>query len=127
MEKNLNLGKAAKLVFFLIKFITLGSLAVIIYWNYTHTPGRQKMILDEAKTLSFHGRIKSIYFDKTNHSAETLVLSDGYRYWLYPDWSTLVTVGDSLSKDLGTFQVEVYKKNMTVDTLDYKKLIKTIR
>lgn len=127
MKKDINMQKRVKITFLSIIFITVGILAIIIYWQNAHSPSKQQLILNEAKMLSFHGRIDSIYFDKANHNAETLMLSNGYRYWLYPNWSSLVVVGDSLSKEYGEVKVKVYKKNMTVDTLDYLKLIKLIR
>ena len=127
MRENLSTHRTIKPVLLIIIFVTLGTIGIIVYYQYTHGPSRQQVILNDAKILSFHGKVDSIYFDKANHDVETLILSSGYQYWLYPDWSSMVSIGDSLSKDLGTLQVKVYRKNTIKDTLDYQKLAKTIK
>lgn len=104
--------------------IILAPLIALIYWKGSHDLSGPGLILKKASAMSFHGRVDSIYFDKQNHNTETLVLSDGYFYGLYPEWSSLVVVGDSLAKDTGSLKVTVYKKDKKVNILDYKQLVK---
>jgi len=105
--------------------LILVPLIALIYWKVFHNSlSRADLVLKEAADLSFHGRVDSIYFDKQNHNAETLIISDGYQYELYPDWSSLVAMSDSLSKDTGSLKVIVYRNDKMVNVLDYKELVK---
>ena len=123
MEETFFIEKKAKRILFALMFIVMMSVAILIYWENSHTVTGSNLVLQEAKLKSFHGKIDSIYRNKTNHDVMVLVLSDGYQYSVYPVWEPLVDIGDSISKDYGSLQVRVYKKNGETDTLDYKKLV----
>ncbi|MFB0495012.1 hypothetical protein ABID99_001249 [Mucilaginibacter sp. OAE612] len=95
-----------------------------VIWQMRKTPSPAERILNEAQKMSFHGRIDSICFDRQNHNAIYLILTDGFRYPLYEHWQFRVQKGDSLAKDSGDYVVHVVRSDGKIDTLDYQKLIK---
>ena len=107
--------------------VIIAPLIALVYWEISHSLGGNDLILKEASDMSFHGRVDSIYFDKQNHNAEILILSDGYPYGLYSNWETFVAVGDSLAKDAGNMQVKVYRDSKQTHVLDYKELVKSFK
>jgi|GEM_PF-2446883 len=124
MRKNFIIEKKAKRILIASMILILVPLVALIYLKVSNDLSGTDLILKKASDMSFHGRVDSIYFDKQNHNTETLVLSDGYFYGLYSEWSSLVVVGDSLAKDAGSLKVMVYKKDKKVNVLDYKQLVK---
>ena len=123
MEETFFIEKKAKRILFALMFIVMALIAILIYWENAHMVTGPNLVLQEAKAKSFYGKIASIYHDKSNHDVMVLVLSNGYQYRVYPVWEPLVDIGDSLSKDDGSLQVKVFKKNGGTYTLDYKKLV----
>jgi len=115
------------------RILTISAIAIIaplialVYWKVSHSLGGKDLILKEASDMSFHGRVDSIYFNRQNHNTETLILSDGYIYELYPNWEAFVAVGDSLAKDAGNMQVKVYRTSKQTHVLDYKELVKSFK
>ncbi|HVS90848.1 MAG TPA: hypothetical protein VHE59_02375 [Mucilaginibacter sp.] len=125
MEERFIVEKKSRRILIVSMTLILVPLGALVYWKIFHNGlSRAGLVLKEASDMSFHGRVDSIYFDRQNHNAKTLILSDGYEYELYPDWSWLVTTGDSLAKDTGSLKVIVYKKGKKANTLDYKQLVK---
>jgi hypothetical protein len=107
-----------------IMFAFLVLFTPLVVWEMHKSPSYGQMMLNEAKKMSFHGKIDSAYFDKQNHNAEYLILTDGFNYPLYEHWQFRLQKGDSIAKDTGELFVRVFKRNGTKDSLDYKELVK---
>jgi uncharacterized protein YrrD len=124
MEEKFVIEKKAKRILIISMILIIAPAIMLIYWKGSHTLSGTDLILKNGTDEAFHGRVDSIYFDERNHNVETLILSDGYVYGLFKNWHGLVNVGDSLSKEAGSFNVMVYKHGVLVNILDYKKLVK---
>ncbi|MFB9843324.1 hypothetical protein [Mucilaginibacter ginsenosidivorans] len=127
MENRYIVDKKVNRILLISAIAIIVPLIALLYYKVSHDVGGNDLILRDASQMSFHGMVDSIYYDKENHNTETLILSDGYIYELYPDWSTSVAIGDSLSKNVGSLKVMVYKGNVHVSTLDYRELVKNIK
>jgi len=107
--------------------IFLIPIAAIIYWSASKQPSGKELILQEAKAEILHGRADSIYYQTWNHNIKTIRASDGHTLELWPEWESLIDVGDSLFKRKGDLQVKVFKRSGKVVILDYKEIVKTLK
>lgn len=87
-------------------------------------PARSELIRKDHLSENFSGRVDSLYFDERNHNVKYAVLNDGQLYPIYRNWERQIGIGDSLFKKKGSFLVEVYKRNKTKLTLDYRNTYK---
>jgi len=122
MKKHQEADPTRVAVNILVGFFVLMSPLVI--WEMSKAPSPSQVILNEALKMSFHGKVDSIYFDKHDHNAEYLLLTDGFKYPLYDYWQFRAQKGDSLAKKKGDLLVYVFKRNGTKDIFDYKELVK---
>ena len=127
MEEEFILEKKVRFFLIVAAFVIIVPLVIIVYWKTSTLPSGWDLVLKENSIMSFHGKVDSIYFDSQNHSAETLILSDGNLFSIYSDWAGYVAVGDSLSKDAGKLQVVAFRNGKKVYVLDYKSLIESFK
>lgn len=107
----------------IIIYSVLGSpmfalLAFVLYTTFSG-PGSEELMMRDALSADFKGRVDSMYFDQRNHNGKYAILNNGQLYPIYRNWERNIEVGDSLYKQKGTFLVEIYKKNKTQITLNY--------
>jgi len=115
--------KTGKLLFFGI-ILSVPSLLVIfvICTVFTGPSGRQRVIeSDSLETV--HGVVDTLFNDVQNHDTRTAILTNKAIYQIEPSWASEIEIGDSLSKDKGSFLLEVYRKSKKVKVLNYKELI----
>jgi hypothetical protein len=114
-------------VLFII-FITIAAVFIplLLYFGSSRVSGNE-LVLQKGRALQFYGKVDSMYNDRTNHNARTLILSDKTVYSLYPSWESKISAGDSLSKQGGADKVFVYKRSGIKDSLDYNQLIKELK
>jgi hypothetical protein len=93
-----------------------------VLWATRNEPSAKESFLRHASSETFKGRVDSIYNDVPNHNARIALLSDGYKYGLYTEWAPEIELGDSLSKDTGSLNIQVYKKDGKRVTLNYMQL-----
>lgn len=111
----------------LYAFLGLTAVCIVVtfvYYAITMETGGA-LVLKEGADLDFNGRVESVYRDKKNHNAKTVVLRNGFVYEVYAEWEPLIEIGDSLSKVKGSLDVIVYKKNKSKIVLNYMKLAKS--
>ncbi|SHE56148.1 hypothetical protein [Pedobacter caeni] len=82
-------------------------------------PNREELRIQDDVSLNFNGRVDSMYFDERNHNGKYAVLNTNQIFPIYRNWERNIHIGDSLSKEKGTFLLEIYKKNKTKVTLNY--------
>lgn len=92
-----------------------------------HGPSKNELIVIDDLSEGFTGKVDSMYFDERNHNVMTAILDNVRLYPIYRNWEYQIEIGDSLSKKKGSFFLEVYKKNKTKLTLDYRDTYKKNR
>lgn len=119
--------KIDSLIIYAVISIPILFVALFFIWGNFYGPNRQELFMKNSLALTINGKIDSIYNDKQNHNARTVVLENGYKYELYDYWTLYFDVGDSISKVKGSYKLLIYKKNNKVITLDYKNLEKMFK
>ncbi len=123
MKKNLISKKDSRIIYFVFGAPILVLIGFVVYTAITG-PGTQELIMAEDLAEDFTGRIDSLYFDERNHNVKTAMLNNSQLYPIYRNWERYIEVGDSVSKKKGSFLLEIYKKNNTRMTLDYRDTYK---
>lgn len=123
MKKNLISKKDSRIIYFVFGAPILVLIGFVVYTAITG-PGTQELIMAEDLAEDFTGRIDSLYFDERNHNVKTAMLNNSQLYPIYRNWERYIEVSDSVSKKKGSFLLEVYKKNNTRMTLDYRDTYK---
>ncbi|POY34627.1 hypothetical protein C3K47_19325 [Solitalea longa] len=78
------------------------------------------VFLKNAASENFNGKVDSLYFEKQNHNVKIALLNNDYKFQIYRLWEAKIKVGDSLSKNKGSLQIEVFKKDKSKLILDYR-------
>jgi len=126
IKNVLKADKAVKTVLF-FGVILIVCLGWIVVRAVRSEPSGKELILQEALVMSFNGKVDSVFYDKENHSAKTVILTSGYKYGIYSDWQEKIALGDYLSKSKNSLKVKVVKPNGTIVILDYNELVKCLR
>lgn len=113
-----------RLFIYIIYAMAIGA---IIYYVCLASYNTGEAILKSAVKLEFQGSVDSVYFDEMNHNTKTALLSNGYKYEIYPEWGSMIDLGDSLNKEKGLLKVKVFKRNGRSVILDYKTLVKNYK
>ncbi|NII83209.1 hypothetical protein H9N25_10610 [Pedobacter riviphilus] len=79
-------------------------------------------ILQINKVIAIKGVVDAIHPGRNNKLMDTLVLSNGYRYQIYPEWRSAISKGDSLIKEKGSLELVVFKKNRQTLVLNFMEL-----
>lgn len=112
-----------KILYLVFGFPTLVLIGFFIYSMMTG-PGTQELIKADNLAENFAGRVDSLYFDQKNHNIKYAVFQDEQKVPVLRIWERYIEVGDSLSKQQGSFVWEVYKKNGSKMVLDYRDTYK---
>ncbi|WP_295800960.1 hypothetical protein [Mucilaginibacter sp.] len=111
-----------------IKILIISCIIIIfIIWQMHREVTPAQLVLTAATKNQFHGKVESVFRDERDHNMLKVKLTTGYVYSLYPEWESMVELGDSLSKLKNTVVVEVFKQNGKKVILDYKELVKDFK
>src|SRR5882757_5062041 len=117
-SKPSNIGLYALLIIVIICFITFK------LWTGLKHSGIQTLTADHITGMSFNGKVTRFTFDGTKQNTKIAVLSDGYNFAIYNQWVYDIELGDSLVKEKGSLQVNVYKPKKEKVILDYGPLLR---
>ncbi|MHA4895352.1 hypothetical protein ACXZ1K_11405 [Pedobacter sp. PWIIR3] len=123
INKEFITRKDSKILYFVFGVPMLVLIGFVVY-TATTGPSTQELIATGDLAESFTGRVDSLYFDERNHNGKYAVLDGEQICPIIRPWEQYVEVGDSLSKKQGSFLLEVYKRNHTKMTLDYRDTYK---
>ncbi len=123
IERDLISKKDSKIIYFVFGIPLLVLIGFVAYTALTG-PSVQEVIKADNLALNFTGRIDSMYFDKRNHNGKYAILQNEQICPIIRSWEHYIEVGDSLSKQQGSFLLEVYKKNKKKMILDYRDTYK---
>lgn len=98
----------------------------MILWFAIFSGDVKKDMLDRFSKESFHGKVDSIYRDKSNHNIKTVHLTTGYNYGLWPEWDNSILPRDSISKDKGKLIIKIYRANKFSAILDFRNVVKNL-
>jgi len=115
--------KTTKYIFFGVLAIVPTFIFVVFIVNVTWGPSSRQTMRRNDSLESVNGVVDTIFNDAANHDIRTAILTNKAVYQISELWANDIHVGDSLSKNKGSFFLEVYRKSKKVNILDYKKLI----
>lgn len=124
MPKEL-ISKKDNIIIYCVFGLPMLVLVVFVLYTTFSGPSREELRIQDDVSLSFNGRVDSMYFDERNHNGKYAVLNTNQIFPIYRNWEHNIHVGDSLSKEKGTFLLEIYKKNKTKITLNYMDTYKS--
>nr|WP_276901611.1 hypothetical protein [Pedobacter kyonggii] len=99
---------------------------IVVFFSGLFGKTRKELMLEDCLSENFTGRVDSLFWDKQNHNVKTAILSNGYRYQIFPNWELKIKHGDSLSKKIKTLHVELFRNHKRVDVLDYNQQINNL-
>jgi hypothetical protein len=117
-------SKEARLV---LSGVSVIAIVCFLIWNKYYATSFAQNFLDNSALEVFHGKIDSIYNDVPNHNERIALLSDGYKFAIWPEWESKFSVGDSLDKKGKSLKIEIYKKDGKRIELNYKEIAKGFR
>lgn len=120
-----NSQMSTRLKVFLILTCCIPLLFLFLFVNYESiiSPKSSKKIFLEIRSEEeCIGKIDSIYRQKMNHNILVLQ-TENCIFQVEPFWEHKFKVGDSISKKKGELQVEHYRDEKLLETLDYWQYI----
>ncbi|WP_316788915.1 hypothetical protein [Pedobacter frigoris] len=87
-------------------------------------PTFQEQVRIDFSNEIFEGRVDTIYHEGQNRNALVAILSNQQKYYITPEWETLISIDDSLQKKYNSFILEVYSKDGKVKKLDFREVSK---
>lgn len=112
-----------KLLLIIVCFAPLVFLIIYINYESIISPKSSKKIFLEIRSEEeCIGKIDSIYRQKMNHNILVLQ-TENCIFQVEPFWEHKFKVGDSISKKKGELQVEHYRDEKLLETLDYWQYI----
>lgn len=118
---------ASRSVRLILSAVSLIAIGIYLIWSKYYAPSFAQSFLNDAALEVFHGKVDSIYDDVPNHDERIALLSDGYKFSLWLDWESKISVGDSLSKNGNSLTIELHKRDGRVINLNYKEVAKGFR
>lgn len=70
---------------------------------------------------NFRGVVSRTFIDKSNHSARTILFTNGLQVVTNPFLSAKLNTGDSIEKSVGNSFVKIFKKNGEAIVYDLNK------
>ena len=117
-----NIGK---IIYFGLLAVVPALIIILFVYDVVWGPSFNQVMTKEYSSETVHGVVDSLFDDVPNHDIRTAILTNKIIYQIESSWINDIEVGDSLSKDTGSFLLNVYKKNGKKVVLDYKPLIPT--
>ena len=112
-----------KIIAYVIGTAMLFFLGFVTY-TFLNSNDIDEAIKEDRLALSFNGKVDSVYTVKQDHNLQFVLLDNGFNFSLPKRFENKVKVSDSVSKKQGTFYLEVYRRNGTKLTLDYRDTFK---
>lgn len=92
-----------------------------VYYMSKNPPDFNKMQQEVYIKHNFSGVVKETYIDESNHSARTILLTNGNKVVTNPFLSSELKEGDSIEKKEGDSWAKIYKKDGRIVVYDLIK------
>jgi len=120
IRENPDITKQQKVILYVTFGLVPAWMVGMLIWFLIFPTNPQEDFLKRMAKERFNGKVGSLYFNSRNHNVKTALLSDKYKFELFPEWEGSVSIGDSVIKNDTTPIVRVLKAGGKIITLDYK-------